>query len=210
MTAAALALHSDPPLPTPRGPARSIEMVQTDKQALIEGVKDAVQRAFFDIKDWTDAQMNSSAYFSGCLFPELLVLGRKLECDVRTTAAKGQNFEFLYDLVYLATSGFNENNGYFSAEKPLRRAVMVLECEWKPSENEIIYDFSKLLLARADLRCLIFFRNARRQVESVISKASAAIAAFEQGQDSDLYLLVGLHGVERCYALLDGKGQDIV
>jgi hypothetical protein len=55
----------------------------------------------------------------------------------------------------------------------------------------------------------MFYRNKLAQFEVVIQRAKAAIVAFEQGQVSDRYLLGGLHGMERRYGLLDGKGAEI-
>jgi hypothetical protein len=135
-------------------------MQATESAALVTGVIRAVQSAFFDLNSWTDDEMYSSSRFTARTFPEFRKLAESLRYDVRFSASEPHNFEFLYDICFLKTSGeFNERNGYFYAKTPLRRSGLVRECEWSPREEEIVYDFSKLLLARADLRCLIFYTH---------------------------------------------------
>ncbi|NML15780.1 hypothetical protein [Azohydromonas caseinilytica] len=177
---------------------------------IIEGVIEAVQRAFFDLDTWSDEEMHSSGRFSARVFPQFRHLAEKLQCDVRFTASEPRNYEFLYDICLLKTSGaFNERNGYFYTHSPLRRALLVLECEWSPREEEIVYDFSKLLLARADLRCMIFYRSSRPLVDACIERARFAIKSFEQSTTSDRYLLCGLHGRSTTFTMLDGLGNDL-
>lgn len=185
-------------------------MGQVDTASLIVGVMDSVRAAFFDLDRWTDDEMCSSTRFSSRIFPEFRKLAENMHYDARFTASEPRNYEFLYDVSFLVTSGsFNERNGYFYSQTPLKRTVLVLECEWSPREEEIIYDFSKLLLARADLRCLIFYRNSQDLLDSCIYRAKAAIAAFEQSDSSDRYLLCGLYARRPTFTLLDGNGQDV-
>jgi hypothetical protein len=187
-----------------------ISMPPPDFAGLVNGVKNAVQTAFYDLDRWTDEEMYSSRRFTARLFPEFRTLAEELLYDVRFSCSEPRNYEFLYDICFLDTSkGFNERNGYFTVTSPLRRSVLVLECEWNPREEEIIYDFSKLLLARADLRCLVFYRNSQSLLNSCIARAERAIAQYEQGDIKDRYLLVGLYGRQATFTMLDGNGREI-
>ena len=53
--------------------------------------------------------------------------------------------EFVYDV-----SGLRYDDDGF-----LTRVALAAECEWGP-QNRIYYDFEKLLVARADLRVMVF------------------------------------------------------
>ena len=53
--------------------------------------------------------------------------------------------EWLYDVLCLR----------YTRKGWLRRVVMVAECEWG-NQDQIWYDFEKLLVARADLRVMVF------------------------------------------------------
>jgi hypothetical protein len=177
---------------------------------LVTGVECAVRTAFCDLEKWTEVEMYSSSRFTHRVFSEFRRLAEKLNYDVRLSATEPRNYEFLYDICFLKTSGeFNDRNGYFTTAKPLQRSVLVLECEWSPIEEEIIYDFSKMLLARADLRCLIFYRNSRQLVDSFIARVKTSIAAYEQSESRDRYLLCGLYERKTTFTMLDGNGGEV-
>ncbi len=53
--------------------------------------------------------------------------------------------EFLYDVTGLR----------YDDERFLTRVALAAECEWG-TQNDIFYDFEKLLLVRADLRVMVF------------------------------------------------------
>ena len=57
--------------------------------------------------------------------------------------------EWLYDLIWFQNS----------PEKHLEKLVMALESEWSRDPDEILYDFEKLLVARAPLKVMIFQDN---------------------------------------------------
>ena len=185
-------------------------MEPLDLATLVTGVEFAVQTAFCDFEKWIDVEMYSSSLYTNRVFTEFRRLAKKLNYDVRFSATEPRNYEFLYDICFLKTSGeFNDRNGYFTTVNPLRRSVLVLECEWSHIEEEVIYDFSKMLLARADLRCLIFYRNSRNLVASFIDRVKTAIAAYEQSELKDRYFLCGLYERTIKFALLDGNGGEV-
>ncbi len=64
--------------------------------------------------------------------------------------------EWLYDMVWLK---YKENF--------LSKSIMVLECEWDINEDGIFHDFDKLLIARADLRVMIFERPNEKLAKNV-------------------------------------------
>jgi hypothetical protein len=62
-------------------------------------------------------------------------------------AAGADGGEWLYDLTWL---------DYSTENRILRRAILLLESEWIGKQEERDWDFHKLLLARADLRVMVF------------------------------------------------------
>ena len=68
----------------------------------------------------------------------------------------------------------------------LKRTILVAECEWG-EDQEIDKDFKKLLLARADVRLMIFECGAG-QVNGIIERFYRYINEFDQTQPDDTYL----------------------
>lgn len=96
-------------------------------------------------------------------------------CMCRATGES--NSEWLYDVTWLAWS----TDGSVALDVPL-----VLESEWKRSG--IGYDFDKLLLARAQLRVMVFETVNRGQSETITSGLLRRIAAFAPSRPGDRYL----------------------
>jgi hypothetical protein len=109
--------------PKEKGTLESLELT-----TLVTGVECAVQTAFYDLEKWTEVEMYSSSRFTDRVFSEFKRLAEKLNYDVRFSTTEPRNYEFLYDICFLMTSGeFNDRNGYFTTAKPLQRSVLVLE-----------------------------------------------------------------------------------
>ena len=92
----------------------------------------------------------------------------------------------------------------------LKRTILVAECEWKNNE-EIDKDFKKLLLARADVRLMIFECGAE-QVNGIIEWLHRYINEFDQTQPDDTYLFAAfinneVDGDRFDYYRIDG-GQE--
>ena len=86
--------------------------------------------------------------------------------------------EWLYDVTWLK---YNDDD--------LTDAVLVAECEWG-EDSEIVYDFQKLLLARATLRLMIFDSGQDPQGSQVIAERLARQAGkFKRGKAGDGWLL---------------------
>ncbi len=107
----------------------------------------------FQLSTWTDEQMSSNSYWTTQLYCALNRLADDLEVEVRHSQIPPHS-EFLYDVCFLETSGRN-SEGFFTPETSLERVILVLESEWERGSKGILYDFTKLLLARADLRAFV-------------------------------------------------------
>lgn len=90
--------------------------------------------------------------------------------------------EWLYDLVWLSIRG-----------QSIVDVPLVLESEWAIDLKNIDEDFSKLLLARAQHRVMIFQQRTLSDVEKVFDFLSNQISVFSRSQPGDRYLLTGLN-----------------
>jgi hypothetical protein len=100
--------------------------------------------------------------------------GKPSDCEACATGYGYHSAEFLYDLIWI-----RRDNG------TIRDVIMVLECEWGIGQE--IYDFQKLLLARANLRVMVFQGNSAQR-EQLIPQMKNQIDRFEKTQLGDLYL----------------------
>jgi hypothetical protein len=88
---------------------------------------------------------------------------------------------WLYDLVWLSIRG-----------QSIVDVPLVLESEWGIGLKNIDEDFSKLLLARAEHRVMIFQQKTFADVAKVCDFLGNQISAFSRSQRGDRYLLTGL------------------
>lgn len=84
--------------------------------------------------------------------------------------------EFLFDLVWLKRNG-----------QTIEHVPLVVECEWGTDEY-IVEDFEKLLVARADHRLMIFDGTNVRDPDKLIERLFQAIRTFAKTLPSDRYL----------------------
>ncbi len=89
--------------------------------------------------------------------------------------------EWLYDMVWL------QNN-----EPHVVEVALILESEWALRVRDILEDFQKLLVARAEHRVMIFQQETSQRVGDVAAHLDAQISAFRGTQPGDRYLLLGL------------------
>ena len=174
---------------------------------LIQSVRNAFENRKISTMKWGDMTRS--------LFSELDRLAVDLDVDIRRgPKRKGEenlNWEFLYDVCFLVPRD-RDKKGYFTRKTPLKQALIVLECEWNRSnqKRDILYDFSKLLIARAELRCLVFYTTRSSQdFDSTMQDVTALIAAFEQGAEEDRYLICGIGSQCLRFALVDGRGKEL-
>ena len=68
---------------------------------------------------------------------------------------------------------------------------MLVECEWSLTQDEIFDDFEKLLVARADVRLMIFQARTAQDVHALFARLRAETQGFTQHQSGDYYMLAG-------------------
>ncbi len=176
-------------------------------RCIIQSVRDAFQ----GLNNWPDEQRNSSAYWTTRLFSELDRLAEKLNVEVRHDPRGGNPDwgEFLYDVCFLVTDGISQDS-YFAPETPLKKVLLVLECEWGTGTKNILFDFTKLLIVRAELRVFVFSVDNER-FEPILDDIKAAINAFTQVAKSDRYLICNVSqplSQPLQFVLLDGRGKE--
>ena len=84
--------------------------------------------------------------------------------------------EWLYDMTWLQYEG-----------NQLMDVGLVLECEWGYF-SAVRADFEKLMLAKADLRCMIFWAANRQEAMDDILRIFDTIKEFQKTKDTDIYL----------------------
>lgn len=169
---------------------------------LIQSVREAFENKNISTLGWGE--------MTHILFSELDCLAECLGVDVRhkQIEEKNQNWEFLYDVCFFKPRDRNRG-GYFIPKTPLKQALLVLECEWNQDTKEMLYDFSKLLIARAELRSFVFYADSSKDFDSTMQDVKALIDAFEQGAQSDRYLICGIGSQYLRFALVDGRGKEV-
>ena len=178
-----------------------------DRNELARCVIQSVRDAFQGLNNWPDEQINSGLYWTIQLFSELDRLAEELDVDVRHDTAKGNPDwgEFLYDVCFLVTAG-RHPQGNFAPQHPLKKVLLVLECEWQRDTENILFDFTKLLTARAELRVFVFSVD-NEKFEPILDAIKAAINAFTQVAKSDRYLICSVSQPLQ-FVLLDGRGKE--
>ena len=167
---------------------------------LIQSVRGAFENRDLNNMKWGD--------MTRALFSELDCLAECLGVDVRhkQIEEKNLNWEFLYDVCFFVTGG-RHPQGYFTRKSPLKQILLALECEWNQDNKEMLYDFSKLLIVKAELRSFVFYANSSEDFDSILQDVKMLIAAFEQDDVKDRYLICGIGCRSLRFALVDGKGK---
>ena len=144
---------------------------RVNKQLAGRGVGDRV---------WTHAVMS-----------ELCNAGQALRYDVCTSGVTQADCNgWLFDQVWL---------DWISTSRQLKRIGLVVECEWGRTCEQIFHDFEKLLVARADVRLMIFqARNAER-VNELFDCMEEEARDFFQSHPGDYYMLVGYDNAESVF-----------
>ena len=122
------------------------------------------------------------------IFSELTRLGRGYGFKVRGARPGHDDFDagWLWDLTWVDIRGWSRKD---RADGELVRFPLVLESEWNLNfQDEILWDFQKLLVARADLRMMIFEQNTQQDADQCIKRMKDAIKSFTRTQRGDRYL----------------------
>lgn len=99
-----------------------------------------------------------------------------------------QGGEWLYDLIWL---------DYSPVERKLSRTILVLECEWERKQSAIEDDFLKLLVARADLRVMVFQVAKAKAWQKLVDRLVGLVQVYQQSRQGDRFLLSGWIGTTR-------------
>ena len=122
---------------------------------------------------------------------ELCSAGQALGYDVCTSGVTQANSgEWLFDQVWL---------DWIPDPRQLKRIGLVVECEWELTCEAIFYDFEKLLVARADVRLMIFQAKNAERVEQLFNCMEEEARDFFQSQSGDYYMLVGYDNAESVF-----------
>jgi hypothetical protein len=121
-----------------------------------------------------------TAGLSNCRWTEavkkgLQPLAQNLSCICRASGTSEP--EWLYDVTW--TTGVN---GTVCA------VPLVLESEWSAYDDDVLYDFRKLLLARASNRVMVFEREGSSISAKLIDQMCDEIRAFGASCAGDKYL----------------------
>lgn len=103
--------------------------------------------------------------------------------------------QFLYDFVWITTSSGAldlQEGGYFSPKEAIKTFELAAEIEWCVSSDERYYDFQKLPLCRARLRCLLFYFPLHDDVILEFEALRSIADKFAFNSPGDRYLL-GAH-----------------
>ena len=138
----------------------------------IELIKTTLKKAESTINDlpYTDRAWTQE------IMTRLCKTGQEHNCHVRVSRVdNADGGEWLYDMTWLQ---YNER-------RQLSDVKLVLECEWDYFRG-VCYDFEKLLLAKAHLRCMIFWADNQKQASNYIHKLIDGIQTFQKrGSDKE-------------------------
>ena len=147
-------------------------------------VKDQLAPLEVDTRVWTHA-----------IKSELCQAGQYLGYYVCTSGVTGANHgEWLFDQVWM---------NWIPDPGRLIRIGLAVECEWSLRRNDILDDFEKLLVARAEVRLMIFQARTAQDVNALFDLLRAETQEFTQHQCGDYYMLAG-YDIEDGEFLRDG------
>jgi hypothetical protein len=73
----------------------------------------------------------------------------------------------------------------------LQRLVMIAEFEWNRKEEDLDWDFQKLMVGRADFRLFVFDQKRKDDVKRIMDRFIEQISMYQGTQEGDRYLLAG-------------------
>ena len=121
---------------------------------------------------------DASAPWTKEIMTRLCQAGQDESCTVCVTSIDEADYgEWLYDMTWLKYNG-----------KRLENVELVLECEWGYFDQDVRDDFQKLLLAKARLRCMIFWAEDRETGTDNVNTLIEEIELFQRSAIGDTYL----------------------
>ena len=159
--------------------------------SMIEEIKRVLDEIAAKYRDQLDV---SDKEWTRCVLTNIGRVGQQkgyfVYADVRKDGRPVLNDgEWLFDLCWLNYS--DDQN-----QKWLIRAPLVLECEWGSTKN-ITDDFQKLLLARADLRVMVFSGRTNSLTLKTAELLKTFTKKYTATSSDDHYLLCGWSGENR-------------
>ena len=103
------------------------------------------------------------------------------------TFATGLSPKYAYGAEWL----FDVTGLLYDKDNYISRTVLVAESEWGP-ELEILNDFEKLLLARADVRVMVFDGTKSPGYQEIFEKFETRINRCEQSEQGDIWFFAAL------------------
>ena len=124
---------------------------------------------------------------------ELCEIGREFRFQVGASKVATENrdwSEWLYDITWLK---YERGTAECEWDNKLVDAPLVAECEWG-NKGDIKDDFEKLLLARADVRLMIFTGSNQAKSEKIAERLARKVREFKGSRAEDAWLLAAWEG----------------
>ncbi len=138
-------------------------------------------------------------------------LGKKQEFAVCASGVndKAHWGEFVYDLCWLQYMDYYPTRAGYEPRDYLLRVPLAMESEWG-NKGLISDDFEKILMARADLRVMIF-QDGKHSVDDITTHLRTYIRRFRPRRVADRCLFCGYINARNKFqfALVDGKGAVV-
>ena len=135
------------------------------------------------VKPWT-----TDTEWTKAVKTKLCEIGREFGCKVCASGvekAARDYGEWLYDVTWLDYEK--------SGQGELVDAPLVAECEWG-NFDAIVEDFEKLLLARADVRLMIFTGSNQAKSGKIAERLARKVSEFKGSRAEDAWLLAAWEG----------------
>lgn len=107
--------------------------------------------------------------------------------------------EWLYDLIWFQNS----------PEKHLERLVMALESEWSRDPDEILYDFEKLLVARAPLKVMIFQDNGEN-LDALWQMFEKSMQTYAHHDPTELYVWAAFQETRYAFMVKTARVEELL
>ena len=142
-------------------------------------------------KNLPNFDRTSSAQWTEEIMTRLCEAGHTNEYYVRVSRVDdADDGEWLYDMTWLQYNGMQQ----------LIDVKLVLECEWQDFRKHVVPDFRKMLLAKSDLRCMIFIAADEQKAQNNVRRLVSVINRFHKTECEDNYLFcVWLKNESRFY-----------
>jgi len=106
--------------------------------------------------------------------------------------------EWLYDLIWYRNT----------RDHHLEELIMVLESEWSRDLEEILYDFEKLLIAKAPIKVMIF-QDHNDDLDTLWAMLAKGIRTFRSPDPGETYLLAAYREEIHSFVIKRGNHVEI-